>query len=309
MTILVIRLGAMGDIIHALPAVASLKQSFPQRRVVWAMAPKWRALVDGNPYVDEVLEFERQGWQQLSGSWKRLRAVRPGLAVDFQGLVQSALVGRAAGPEKLVGLHRTLAREWAASLFYSDGVRADGPHRVERGLQLAAAAGAKIVTEEAWIPEGMSEGELPTVPFVLTNPFAGWASKQWPIEFYDTLGALLMAAGYVLVANVPANRAGELCRFRNLHVHVSSIAGLIDATRRAAAVIGVDSGPLHLAAALHKPGVAIYGPTDPVQTGPYKSVMKVLRAGSVHTSYKREDAIHSSMREISVEAVAKALGL
>jgi heptosyltransferase I len=305
--ILAIRLGAMGDIIHALPAVASLKKSFPLQRLVWAVAPKWIPLLEGNPYVDELLPFQRKGWTQVSESWKRLRQVQPDLAVDFQGLVQSALVGRAAAARCFVGLDGRLAREWAASLLYNKTVHAVGPHRVQRCLQLAEAAGAKVLTHEAWIPEGSPEGELPTIPFVLANPFAGWVSKQWPLEFYDQLGALLVAEGYALVANVPEARAGELCRFRNLHPHVGSLAGLIDATRKATAVIGVDSGPLHLAAALHKRGVAIYGPTDPAQTGPYNSAMKVLRADNVRNSYKREDEIHPSMKSISVEMVADAL--
>jgi heptosyltransferase-1 len=91
-----------------------------------------------------------------------------------------------------------------------------------------------------------------------------------------------------------------------LRVHSSSIAGLIYATRKAIAIVGVDSGPLHIAAALKKPGVAIFGPTDPVQTGPFKSPMSVLRVNSA-TTYKRDNEIHSSMKAISAEQVAEAL--
>lgn len=90
-------------------------------------------------------------------------------------------------------------------------------------------------------------------------------------------------------------------------LHLSSIEGLIDATRRATAVVGVDSGPLHVAAALGKPGVAIYGPTDPAQTGPYGGSFTVLRDPGARTSYKRRDEIDASMRAITPDAVFEAL--
>lgn len=90
-------------------------------------------------------------------------------------------------------------------------------------------------------------------------------------------------------------------------MHLSGIAGLIDATRRAQAVIGVDSGPLHLAAALAKPGVAIFGPTDPLRNGPYGGTIRVLRPAGVSTTYKRDSGTHDSMRAISPEEVLEAL--
>jgi len=302
-SILIVRLGAMGDIIHALPAAASVKLSFPERKLFWLAARKWLPLFEGNPYIDSVIPFERKSVADLSATWKRLRAIHPGLAIDFQGLTQSAIAGRVAGPDELVGLDKSLARERAAAFFYTKTVKAMGPHRVERCLQLAAAAGATKQTEEAWLPEGRAEGPLPDSPFVLANPFAGWMSKQWPINYYERLAQLLEKDGLTLVLNVPELRAAEI---KNLHVHSSSISGLIHATRQAAAVVGVDSGPLHIAAALKKPGVAIYGPTDPAQTGPFGNTMTVLRAGT-STTYKREHEIHPSMKAIHPEQVAEAL--
>jgi heptosyltransferase-1 len=304
--ILIVRLGAMGDIVHALPAAASLKLSFPERRVVWVVARKWMPLLEGNPHLDSLVPFERRSAAGLAATWKRLRAVRPGLAIDFQGLIQSAVAGRVAAPDYFFGLDRQLARERAATFFYTTAVRAIGPHRVQRCLQLAAAAGADKLTEDAWLPQGRAEGNLPDGHFVLANPFAGWVSKQWPIEFYDQLAQRLQAEGLPLVVNVPESRASELSEFKNLQIHSSSISGLIYATRRATAVIGVDSGPLHIAAALRKPGVAVYGPTDPAQTGPFNSPITVLRAAT-QTTYKRDDQIHPSMKAISPEQVANAL--
>jgi heptosyltransferase I len=305
--ILVIRLSAMGDIIHALPAVASLKKSFPDTRLVWLVAPKWMSLLEGNPYIDDLIPFRRHGLRALKSSLASLRALKPGLAIDFQGLVQSALAGRAAQPKIFYGFDNSVAREPFASVFYTHRVAANGPHRVERNLQLVGAAGACELSQDAWLPAGRDEGNVPVGPFVLASPFAGWTSKQWPIENYEPLAERLNREGLELVANIPEHRASELLKVKRVRVHTSSIAGLIAATRRSTAVVGVDSGPLHLAAALHKPGVGLYGPTDPARTGPYGGSMVVLRAENTKTTYTRHHEIHPSMKGIAVEEVAHAL--
>lgn len=302
-----VRLGAMGDIIQTLPAVASLKQSFPGRSITWVVARKWIELLEGNPAVDQVLAFDRRSVASIARTWRALHKLKPEVAIDFQGLLQSALVGRAAGPNEFIGLDRSIVREKWAAWFYSCPVKAEGPHRVERNLQLARQAGATRFTEDAWIPQGKPEGQLPSGAFVLANPFAGWVSKQWPITLYEELAGALEQFGLPLVVNVPRAQAQEMQRYRQFTVHVSGISGLIDVTRRAAAVVGVDSGPLHLAAALGKPGVAIYGPTDPVQTGPFKSRMTVLRAEKVQTTYQRGAETHPSMRQIDAKQVTDAL--
>ncbi len=305
--ILVIRMSAMGDIIHALPAVASLKKSFPTRSLAWVVAPKWMPLLEGNPCIDELVPFERNGVRALKRSWSRVRSMRPEMAIDFQGLIQSALTGRAARPKVFYGFDASVAREPFASVFYTHRIAAPGPHRIERNVQLVQAAGASELTQDAWLPEGRDEGALPSSPFVLTSPFAGWMSKQWPLKNYEALGERLGREGLELVANVPEERAGELRSLKHVRVHTSSIAGLIAATRRATAVLGVDSGPLHLAAALHKQGVALFGPTDPERTGPYGGSMTVLRAANTATTYARHGNMHPSMQAITVEQVTRAL--
>lgn len=306
-SILVIRLGAMGDILHALPAVASLKKSFPASRLAWLVARRWIPLLAGNPFVDELIPLERSGVSSLAGTWRRLRALQPDLAIDFQGLLQSALAGRVARPREFLGFDKSVAREPLASLFYTRRVPVIGPHRIERNLQLIAAGGAATLTHDSWIPPGDPEGRLPSGPFVLTSPFAGWKSKEWPLARYEALGQKLAKDGFALVANVPEHRAAEIKKLAHIHVHTSGIPGLIDATRRATAVIGLDSGPLHLAAALRKPGVALFGPTDPACTGPFGGSMSVLRTAVVETTYKRGREIHASMTEITVEQVSDAL--
>src|SRR5581483_11192093 len=149
-----------------------------------------------------------------------------------QGLLQSALAGRMSHTARFFGFDRAVAREPLAAPFYTDRVHVTGPHRIERNLQLAAAAGAHELTRESWIPPGVAEGDLPGTRFVLASPFAGWSSKEWPLDRYDTLGRLLAREGLELIVNVARDRAAALRRYQHVRVHCSSLSGLIDATRR-----------------------------------------------------------------------------
>ncbi len=300
--ILVVRLGAMGDVIHALPAVASLKHSFPHSRLAWAIRPRWMPLLEDNPFIDDVIPLEKSLRGTVS-AWRKLRSARFDLAVDFQGLVQSALVASASKPDRVVGRHRSQAWERAAALFYSSEVKTTSAHVVDQNLEIAAAAGASNLLRTFPMPEGSPEGSLPEEKFVLTSPLAGWGSKQWPLESYTELARLL---DMPLVVNGPPDAADILGRIRGARVHLSGIRGLIHATRRAYAVIGVDSGPMHVAAALSKPGVAIFGPTDPARNGPYGGSIRVLRTKDAVTTYKRT-ANDRDMRRVSPQAVAEAL--
>ncbi len=119
---------------------------------------------------------------------------RSHVAFDFQGLLQSALAGRAAHAKTLYGFSSAVARESHAAWFYHRAINVTGPHRVERNLQLIAAAGAVHLGERAWIPPGREEGRLPRGPFVLASPFAGWAGKEWPLEIVPTTGAIAETA-------------------------------------------------------------------------------------------------------------------
>jgi len=304
--ILVVRLGAMGDIIHALPAVASLKHSHPGSRVTWLVEPRWAALLENNPYVDRVILLRRDSAASLFASWRTLRSEPYDVAVDFQGLIKSALAASAAHSNRIFGFHQTQVRERAAALFYSDKTVSNAAHVVDRNLDLAAAAGASSALRTFPIPTGRAEGELPQGDFVLASPLAGWQAKQWPIEHYTALAPRLQRdLGIPLVVNL--RPGAEFAKIDSAFRHISGLEGLIDATRQAAAVLGIDSGPTHLAAALGRPGVAIFGPTDPFRNGPYGGSMKVLREAGAPTSYKRRPIIDDSMRRVSPDEVFDAL--
>lgn len=296
---LVIRLGALGDIVHTLPAVASLKHSFPGWHLTWAVEPQWAPLLEGNPFVDDVLVLHRDSPASLRESWHRLRAAPYEFAVDFQGLIKSALVASCARAERIFGFHHSQLRERTAALFYSNKVATRAVHKVDQNLDLAAAAGAASALRLFPLPPGRPESALPGGDFVLASPLAGWPAKQWPIEYYGALAARIRREfGMPLVLDGPASALPLFSHAKEAVPHTSSVAGLIYATRRASAVIGVDSGPLHIAAALGKPGVAIYGPTDPARNGPYGDSLRVLRSPEATTTYKR-NASGESMARIS----------
>ncbi|HXC64946.1 MAG TPA: glycosyltransferase family 9 protein, partial [bacterium] len=238
-------------------------------------------------------------------TWRFLRAGKWDLAIDFQGLLKSAMVASAAHPDRIFGFHHSQIRERAAAVFYSNKIVSAAVHVVDRNLDLATAAGASATLRTFSLPQGQPEGDLPEGEFVLASPLAGWGSKQWPLEHFRALAGLLARDFRVpLVLNLPPGAevdAGPCLR------HFSSLSGLIHATRRATAVVGVDSGPVHIAAALGKPGVAIFGPTDPARNGPYGASLQILRSPQAATTYKRRAAIDPSMSDISPSQVFEAL--
>lgn len=301
MRILIVRLGAMGDVIHALPAAAALRGQLPDAHIAWAIEPRWAPLLQSNPHINEIVPLNRKQWSSVKAAWHQLRKQPFDLAIDLQGLIKSALTAAASGAKRIAGYHRSQLREWPAAFFYSETTRTAAAHIVDRHLELA---GAPDTQADFPIPAGTAEGVLPETPFVLASPFAGWPSKEWPLERYADLAKLIAMP---LVLNAHPAAGTRITAVPGTYPHISSIAGLIDATRRARAVIGVDSGPLHLAAALKKPGVAIYGPTDPARNGPYGGSMHVLRHAQAITSYKRRDTIDPSMLAITAAMVAREL--
>lgn len=305
-SILVVRLGAMGDIVHTLPAVSWLKRTYPRAALSWVVESKWTELLRDNPYVDEIITLDRRRVASAIACCRHLRARRFDLAIDFQGLLKSAVPAAFANAGELVGFAET--RERLAAYLYDRRIAVKSAHVVDRNLELAEAAGARRGSIDCPVPRGRPEGELPARGFILASPLAGWPSKQWPLHNFGVLGQLLNEKlGIALVLNGAPSASALLAGVPHTQPHFSSIAGLLDATHRAAGVIGLDSGPLHLAAALNKPGVAIFGPTDPARNGPYGSSFAVLRSPRATTTYKRGAQVDASMRDITPQQVFSAL--
>jgi heptosyltransferase-1 len=322
--ILIVRLGAMGDVIHALPAVSRLKHAFPEVRVSWLIEPKWSPLLEGNPCVDEVIAVPTEAWRRRPASFatwsdtarlrRRLRAASFDAAIDFQGLLKSAMLARLSGAARVCGFARQELREPLARVFYSECVASGARHVVDKNLALARALGASSGPVEFPLPPGNAQRDMPEGEFVLASPVGGWKAKQWPPQYYARLAELLhRRTGMILLLDCAAADRAYCEQIRRLapaascQLQISSLEGLIAATRRARAVVGIDSGPLHLAAALGVGGVAIFGQTDPARNGPYGDTFTVLRAPDALTSYKREDDLAPSMATIRPEQVWQAL--
>ncbi len=288
----------MGDILHTMPAVAALRASEPQAELTWILEPKWFPLLECSGLVDHLLPLNRRDALSIWTAQRWLQRWQPDLAIDFQGLIKSALVALCSTAPVRLGFASDL-REEAAGIFYTQRVSSSSQHVVEKHCDLIG-----LDPCPAPLPQGIEDGALPPGRFVLAAPFAGWTSKQWPIERYVELAQLLADRhATTLVLNVAPNQQTPSGVFR----HESSIAGLIHATRQAHAVLGLDSGPLHLAAALQKPGVALFGPTDPARNGPYRAPITVLRQPNAETTYKRAANIAPSMMALSVHEVYTAL--
>ena len=322
--ILIVRLGAMGDVIQTLPAVADLRARCPNAFIAWAVETRWSGLLQGNPHIDRVIRVGLREWRHATlspESWRQAAALardlRDGdfdLALDFQGLLKSAAIARLSRAQVCAGFERSSLREPLAELVYNHSIQPSRPHVVDRYRELAVFATGSPVPEAATF--ALPQGEPLSLPnrFVLASPQAGWGTKQWPPEHYSALAGMIHAEhGLPLVIDCnPGDRAlaERICRNAPAGAavpHPSTIPQLIAATRRAEAVVGVDSGPMHLADALGKRGVAIFGPTDPARNGPYGGSIKVIRLASAQTTYKRASEPSPSMRACSPDLICERL--
>ncbi len=192
---LLLRLGSLGDIVHALPAASALRGTFPDARIDWAVEPKWVRLLEGNPDLNTIIQVDRKSAGGIVGTVRQLRAARYTCAVDFQGLYKSALLAFASGAPRRIGFRRTYAREGFASWLYTERLNPRGAHKVEHNLTLAEAAGARRLSpkfpiivrpdEESLVSDELGRRNL--TDFFVLNPGGGWRSKCWPPERYGEL--------------------------------------------------------------------------------------------------------------------------
>ncbi|HVN08374.1 MAG TPA: glycosyltransferase family 9 protein [Patescibacteria group bacterium] len=327
--ILIVRLSSLGDIIHALPVAAALRAANPSEYIGWLVDERWRPLLDQVEGLDAVFSVPRAGWQGLRGGIARLREARFDCVVDVQGLYKSALFAWLSGAPVRVGFDRAYAREGGASLFYTRRVTPAHGHRIDKNLELSTALGAppaagargargqfplRVPAEaEDRVRKILRDHGVST--YYMLSPGGGWISKCWPAERFGELHRRLASRfGWVgVVSYGPGERA--------LAESVLAAAGtpapllveldlpqLMAALRGAQVFIGGDTGPLHLSVALGTPVVGLYGPTDPVQTGPYSREDIVVRnARPEETTYSRGRSHAPSMLAISVDQVEEAV--
>jgi heptosyltransferase I len=320
---LLVRLGSLGDVIHALPAASALRDAFPEARIDWLIEPKWRRLLEGNPDLSEIISLEKKSAAGLIASVRKLRAAQYTCAIDFQGLYKSALPAFASGAPRRIGFPSTYAREGFASLFYTDRINPRGAHKVDHNLTLAAAAGARTSSprfpltlrpeDEKQVAHELARHNI--ADFFVLNPGGGWRSKCWPPERYGELhhrlavqhgwrGIISFGPGEEDLAEEVVSAAGTSAPLA-LPLGLGPLMVLL---RQAKFVVSADTGPLHLASALGTPVVGLYGPTDPARNGPYDGQNVVVRnPGKSETTYRRGASYSLPMLSITVEQVADAV--
>jgi heptosyltransferase-1 len=338
---LIVRLGSMGDVIHALPAVTALRQKFPNAKIGWAIEERWAELLcapTANPYgslspqrplADFVHTANTFKWRSnlISSRTRRevkvfkqtLRDAAYDAAIDFQGALKSAVIARWAKPRAIYGF--SSPREKLARWFYSQKVQVAGTHIVEQNLSLAESfASLKLQMTAALLPhDETAEQKMQhwledhkISRFALLNPGAGWGAKQWPAERYGQVAKQLANEGINCLINF-GPREETLAKIvqqesgGTAHPVNCSITDLIALTRRAGLFIGGDTGPMHLAAALGTPVVAIFGPTDPARNGPFATRNVVLRDPDSATSYSHHDNADTGLMQITTREVLAAV--
>ena len=338
----------MGDIIHSLPAVAALRRAYPQAVIGWAVEDRWLDLLSARPavadaqrsparpLVDVIHKVNTRAWRNApfsSSTWKNIREIirelrheRYDLAVDMQAAIRSALLAKFSRTPRRVGFAQP--REAPAKLFYTEIISTSAVHVVDQGLQLAhAITGGGMASAEFPLPrdaeaEAWCDAQLERSrvnEFVIMSPGAGWGAKCWPVERYGEVARTLKREGMAVLVN--AGPGEEELAERLLEASEGaaqklscSLAQLIALTRRAQLFIGGDTGPVHLAAALNVPVVAIYGPTNPARNGPFgpagtNSIIKVLRSSGSRTSHARHRAPEEGLLQITTEQVQEAARL
>lgn len=365
--LLVVRLGAMGDILHALPAVTALRQAHPDWVIDWVVEPRWKALLtaeDGliheletilpfssphasglsasasqihrnpaQPLVDHIYfaptkkwgkaPLSRRTFHEIVALRSALRAGAYDAVIDLQGAIRSSVLARFARSQRLIG--EAHPRELPARWLFREHVETQGAHVIEQDVELVSAiAGDKLTPVEPWLPvdesaEAWADQILPgntglrggEQPIVLINPGAGWGAKRWPVQRYDAVAQGLIDLGFRILINagpgeekmaeVIARGTGGAAIPLNC-----TLAQLVAVTRRVALVVAGDTGPLHLACALGRPVIGIYGPTDPSRNGPFGTNFKVLRSPLSRRDHTRRESPEEGLLTIQPDDVLHA---
>jgi heptosyltransferase-1 len=284
-SILIIKPSSLGDIVHTLPAVAAIREANPQAKVTWVINPEWTTLLRGNPDVDHVHIFPRGEFRGLSAPgtmwpWlRKTRCLRPDVAFDFQGLLRSAMIGRVSKPSQFWGMSD--GRE-GSRLFYQHIAKVDrNAHAVERYLKLAEEFGAPIPRPLRFsLPTGDPLPRFdPYPPFVLLHPFARGARKSMSTPVIEEFCRALDPIRVVIVGRSSRKiSVSENCV--NL-ANQTSLLQLIWLIRSARFVVSVDSGPMHIAAAVTNHLLSIHTWSDPGRVGPYNSKARVWKNGQI----------------------------
>ena len=332
MNILIVRLGALGDIVHAIPAAAAIRAAMPNARIDWIVDARHSPVLELVTAIDRIVRIHGRGVAAWSDAVRRLRETPYDVALDLQGLMKSAVLARVSGASRVAGFSIWHLREKGARPFYSEtdsGVRLQPDHDnyatehvIRKNLHLLRILGIQTDRIEfpiARVPSAVAEilrEQFATQKFALINPGAAWPNKRWPSDRFGAVAAFLREVRGLrsivlwgpgeesLAEEVVAASGGAAALAPPTSIHdISEIARLADL------FVSGDTGPLHIAAAVGTPTVAIFGPTDPARNGPWSAADEIVtRYDACGCHYDRR--CHESewcLQTVSVAEVTAAI--
>lgn len=293
--VLVIKPSSFGDVIHTLPAVSALKQSFPNWALHWLVNDEWAPLLEGNPDLEEVIRFPRKSFRGIGALLKARRWAKENLTprkfdrvLDFQGLLRSAMLAKACGAKQVVGFAQ--ARE-TAPLWYDDTVNLpdwDHLHAVSRYLGLVKALGVATPDAKAikfHLAKGEAVDNVPTDrPLIAFHPYSrGEGKSLTPLEVSEFCQQVSESSPdkRIVLLGSDVWEGGDLPENTINQLGQTNIAQLIWILRQADVVVSVDSGPMHLAAAITDRLISIHTWTDPAKVGPWQKEAWFWRDGQL----------------------------
>ncbi len=289
--LLIVKLGAIGDIVHTLPTLAFIRDAFPDAEISWVAERRSAEILRGNKLIDTLIEVDTRALRggkpaekRLTGATRQVKELRQhdfDLAIDFQGLLKSGMIAKLSGAKKRWGFSRESLREPSSRVFYTNTVRIpQATHVIRRNLDLAAAAlEIEHPTSDIVFPVFTDEihkreaDELTTGlgggDFAILNPAGGWVTKLWPAEQYARLADLIwneyrmpsIAVTGPDESLLASAVVGGSLSGRTIAAE-PSLKGFYELARRANIYVGGDTGPTHLAIAAGAPIVGIFGPTE-----------------------------------------------
>lgn len=330
MRILIVRLGAIGDVVHTLPALAALRRTWPQAHLAWAVERGGAAkLLANTPALDDLIELDLRGWRKRSwqpATWRafyqaiqHLRASEFEIALDFQGLLKSAGIAKLSRAPRRIGFATEALREQASAAIYTEQVAVnDRGHIIQKNLQLAAQLGCDV-TQPYLFPIALDGKDLQFAeqcagrgPYVILNPGGGWVTKLWSTAGFAEIADRLWQA-HRMRSFITYGPGEEAMARAVVDQSRSSAAEMLDANlkqffglaQRAQLFVGGDTGPMHLAAAAGAPIVALFGPTSAKRNGPFAQTDVVVERFDLacRTDCYRRQCSHISCMRLPVELV------
>ena len=326
---LIVRLGSLGDVVHAIPAAAALRHAYPGARVDWMVDPRYVELLNLVESIDARIPVDPRALgrggegRQLLRTLRELRRKRYDAVIDLQGLLKSAVLARAAGGAKTLGFPRAHLREPAARLLYTQAPDPGAAtHVIHKNLALLAAVG--VSDRRVHFPVNIPR--TPTVQairercagrgFALINPGAAWPNKRWPPDRFGAIAAAVRRehglSSIVLWGPGEERVAADVVSASSGTAELSpptTITDIVGLARSARLMVSGDTGPLHVAAAVDTPIVALFGPTYPERNGPWAvEDITLSQAPQCICHYERQcRRSHRCIDDIGVDDVVNAI--